>query len=103
MGRFVGILGSFSWFYVLFIQEREIKTAPSESQRMTLECNDQHVHANISDCPAADCFWQQHKMKVLMNDPEPCPAPLIGITIPPSHLQGCLGLAPGSVFNRVKH
>ena len=49
------------------------------------------VHANIADRPAADCFWQQHKMNVLMNDPEPCPAPLMGSTllpIPPPGLPG---------------
>lgn len=57
------------------------------------------VHANIVDHPAADCFWQQNKINVLMNDLEPCPAPLLGSTlfpIPPLGLPGadswhCLG------------
>lgn len=49
------------------------------------------VYTNIAVCPTADCFWQQPKMNMLTNGPEPCPAPLMGSTLLPSFPPGLPG------------
>lgn len=38
------------------------------------------VLASIADRPAADCFWQQHKISVLMSVSEPCQHPVTAST-----------------------